>query len=197
MIKHRTHADVVLFVRTMQKAGLDPVAVGAVIESESGWLTAVHGPKAFTDPPGYAVGLIQFAPATARMLGTSSAALERMTFAQQLRYVVKYYQQYGGGKNLKRPVDYYLAGWGAGVGTDDSHVLASEGQPAYQANTGFDTQGKGTITTGDLDSRVQAMISKARANGTLPIVIAAAAGLEWIFWIAVGWLVVRHRKAHA
>ena len=42
-----------------------------------------------------AVGLIQFMPSTARDLGTSTAALKKMTAVQQLDYVEKFYAKNG------------------------------------------------------------------------------------------------------
>lgn len=42
-----------------------------------------------------AVGLIQFMPSTARELGTSTAALKKMTAVQQLDYVEKFYRNNG------------------------------------------------------------------------------------------------------
>ena len=42
-----------------------------------------------------AVGLIQFMPSTARELGTSTAALKKMTAVQQLDYVEKFYTKNG------------------------------------------------------------------------------------------------------
>ncbi len=42
-----------------------------------------------------ATGLIQFIPATARGLGTTTAALKRMTRTQQLKYVEKFLKEYG------------------------------------------------------------------------------------------------------
>jgi len=199
MVKHRTAAEVGLFVQTIQNAGLDPVAVATVIESESArtWSPSVHGPKVFTDAPGYPIGLIQFAPSTAKMLGTTTADLERMSFAQQLQFVVKYFNHWGGGKRLKRLADYYAAGLGSGVGTDDSHVIFKEGSPQYDANKALDKDHNGTITTGDLSAWMNGLLSQAKANGYMPVVVAGAAGLEWLLWLGVGWFIVRRRKARA
>lgn len=53
---------------------------------------------------GYATGLIQFIPSTARSLGTSTTALKNMSNVDQLYYVYKYYEPY---KN-KLPSDSLL-----------------------------------------------------------------------------------------
>jgi len=113
--KNRTESERVQLVQAFTAAGYDPVGVGAVIQRESAqtWSPNMKGPKgAFSMAPGYPVGLIQFAPQTAQRLGTSTEALERMTFEEQLPFVVAYYNLWGPSA-FRRPGDYYLAGWGA------------------------------------------------------------------------------------
>lgn len=177
MVQNRTTDEIAQFIGTMQAAGLDPVSVATVIEFESArsWSPAKHGPKAFTDPPGYAVGLIQFAPKTADGLGTSTAALERMTFAEQLPFVVKYFHN-AGIPRLKRLVDYYAAVFHpAAIGTADSFVVAQAGEPAYEYNKGLDRDGSGQITTSDLDAAMQGI--RASAHGTIDVTPHAIGGL--------------------
>ena len=167
--KHRSDADRVEFVRVIRGAGYDPVAVAAVIEIESNrsWDPSVHGPAgSFTDYPGYPVGLIQFAPSTARGLGTTSEQLEQLSFAEQLPFVVAYYNKYGGPSKFQRPGDYYLAGWGAPPSTPDNRVLAVEGSAAYKGNTGLDTNKDGTIIASELRGLIDATIANARKRGT-------------------------------
>lgn len=164
MVKNRTKDEIAQFVGTMQAAGLDPAHVATVIEFESArsWSPSIHGPKAFTDPPGYAVGLIQFAPSTARGLGTTTEALEQMTFAEQLPYIVKYFHN-AGITRLKRLVDYYAAVfYPSAIGTDDAHVIAKAGNPVYDANKVLDPHGNGQITTADLQAAMQAIRSSAK-----------------------------------
>lgn len=194
MVKHLSQQQIAQFVATMQKAGLDPVAVATVIESESArtWSPSVHGPKVFSESPGYPVGLIQFAPSTARALGTTSAQLEKMSFAQQLPYVVKFFRNAGGGARLARLVDYYLAGWGSGVGSAMSHVLAVAGDATYEANKALDQNKDGQITTEDLNSWVTGLLNGAKSHGYVTVV-AVAAGVEWLFWGAVGLFILRRK----
>jgi hypothetical protein len=167
LAKHRTAAERELFARTIAGAGFDPVAVGAIIEMESAhsWDPAVGGAKGAFGGNGYAVGLIQFAPGTAKSLGTSTAELERMTFAEQLPFVVKYYQMWGGHSAFSRPGDYYLAGWGASPNTPDDFVLSRQGSKAYEWNSVLDTNGDGTITARELRSLVNGSIAYARTFG--------------------------------
>ena len=71
-----------------------------------------------------AVGLIQFMPATARALGTTTTALAAMTVIEQLAYVKRYFQPYRG--RLRTLSDLYMAIlWPRGIGKAESYVLWS------------------------------------------------------------------------
>jgi len=168
MINRRTLPEIAGYVKYLSAAGYDPAAIGAVIEIESAksWDPSIAGPSVFSEAPGYPVGLIQFAPSTARKLGTSSAQLQRMTFAQQVPFVAKYYDLFGGPAKFTRPVDYYLAGWGDGVGSADSYVLARRGDGKFEANQAL-ARGDDTITTGDLRAFVERAMAAGRSNGVL------------------------------
>lgn len=166
--KNRTPAEREQFVRTITAAGYDPSAVGAVIELESAqtWSPSVKGARgAFSMAPGYAVGLIQFAPQTAKTLGTSTAALERMSFGEQLGYVAAYYGLFGGPSSFSRPGDYYLAGWGASPQTPNATVLATRGKFAYTVNSALDTNDNGEITAGELRALIDRAIASAESRG--------------------------------
>ena len=165
--KNRTESERVLFVRKIAGAGYDPTAVGAVIEIESArsWSPAIHSPSVFSTPPGYAVGLIQFSPDTAKALGTSSDALERMTFADQLAFVVAFYDRYGGPSAFSRPGDYYVAGFGANPRSTDDSVLAKQGSKAYSGNPSLDFNKDGNITAGDLRAVLNSAIASAKSRG--------------------------------
>lgn len=166
--KNRTPADREQFVRTITTAGYDPRGVGAVIELESArtWSPSVKGPAGtFSMPPGYPVGLLQFAPQTAQTLGTSTAALERMTFGEQLGYVVAYYGLFGGPSAFTRPGDYYLAGFGASPQTPNSKVLTTRGKPAYTSNALLDSNKDGELTAGELRGWIDRGIASAESRG--------------------------------
>lgn len=168
MVKHRTRDEIEAFARLIANAGYDPVAVGAVIEVESAasWSPAIRGPKVFSTPPGYPVGLLQFSPDTAKKLGTSTAKLAGMTFLQQAAYIPKYYALFGGPERFTRPADYYAAGWGSGVGAADSYVLASEGDQNYKSNPLLDHNKDGKITVSDLSWFVTSRVNQGLAAGT-------------------------------
>ena len=166
--KNRTPAEREQFVRTITTAGYDPRGVGAVIELESArtWSPSVKGPRGTFDmPPGYPVGLIQFAPQTAQTLGTSTAALERMTFGEQLGFVVAYYGLFGGPSAFSRPGDYYLAGFGAAPQTPNATVLTTRGKAAYSSNAVLDTNKDDKITAGELRGLIDRTIASAESRG--------------------------------
>jgi hypothetical protein len=101
-----------------------------------------------------AVGLIQFMPATARGLGTSTAALAAMSATQQLDYVRLYFLPYSG--RLHTLEDVYMAIlYPAAIGKGASHVLFSSGTTAYAQNAGLDTNKDGSVTVGEAAAKVR------------------------------------------
>lgn len=123
----------------------------AVMNSESGLNSKAKNPK------GSAVGLIQFMPATARQLGTTTEALYNMTPEQQLDYVEKYYLMtkktyMKGDRQLTAGDLYTLTFMPAYV---NKEVLTTNGHKFYNANRGLDVNGDGQITKSDLTQRVQ------------------------------------------
>lgn len=165
--KHRNEADRATFVSTIAGAGYDPVGVASVVELESAqsWDPAIRGPKVFSMAPGYPVGLIQFSPDTARSMGTSTAELENMSFAQQVKWLPAYYAKFGGPSAFQDPGDYYLAGWGTAPNSPNDKVLATAGSVAYEKNKGLDVNQDGTITAGDLRGLMHAKIASATKRG--------------------------------
>lgn len=172
MIAHRSADDLALFAGVMQSAGLDVGNVATVIEFESAgtWSPSVHNPGSA------AVGLIQFMPDTAKGLGTSSAALEQMSFAEQLPWVAKYFARVGPSR-LARLVDYYAAVfWPAAIGSADDFVIAKAGTAVYDANKGLDRDNNGEITTADL--AVAMAQTRATAKGTVDVIPSHSTGLK-------------------
>lgn len=112
-----------------------------------------------------ATGLIQFMPATAKALGTSTAALGALTAEQQLDYVEKYFQPYKG--KLNTLADLYMAIlWPLGVGKPMEYILWSEtGRPTtYRQNSGLDSNTDGLITKAECAAKLYAM----KAEGQRP-----------------------------
>lgn len=110
-----------------------------------------------------ATGLIQFMPATARGLGTTTDALAKLTQIQQLSYVYKYFAPQKG--KLKNLGDVYMAIlWPAGVGKPDTWALwAKDKKPTtYRQNAGLDVNKDGIITRGEALKKIREKYEKGR-----------------------------------
>jgi hypothetical protein len=122
------------------------------MESESGISSTVLN-KAGSG----ATGLIQFMPATARGLGTSTEALAKMSAVEQLDYVEKYLRQaksiagIGKDESIDGGTLYALVFMPAHAKKD---TLAVKGSGAYMANSGLDLNGDNRITAKDLQMRM-------------------------------------------
>ena len=109
-----------------------------------------------------ATGLIQFMPSTAEGLGTTTEALSKMTRAEQLTYVDKYFAS----KDIQGGTlsDLYMAVLlPAAVGKPEDFVLFGEGgayggQTAYNQNKGLDLNKDGKITKAEATSKVAAYL---------------------------------------
>lgn len=133
-----------------------------------------------------ATGLIQFLPSTmCRLLGIPSTAenkaaatamFQAMTFAQQLEYVKKYFENYRG--KLTNMADLYLViFYPAEVGKSPTDIVAYQGDPVYDQNAGFDRGNKGYITHDDIASTVVNKLNAALALGDRIPIPAAAIGI--------------------
>ncbi len=106
-------------------------------------------------------GLIQFMPKTAISLGTTTAALAKMTAEDQLNYVYKYFRPYKG--RLRNLGDIYMAIlWPAGVGKSDSYVLWNrETRPTtYLQNRGLDVNKDGVITRAECLTHINGWLAR-------------------------------------
>lgn len=114
---------------------------------------------AFTRSQYRATGLIQFMPATAAGLGTTTQAIYKMTNVQQLDYVYKYFVPYKG--KLKNYADLYLATfypraleYNNHVGKEkDNYVIGMERGEDFARliakQNPFDMDGDGLLTIND------------------------------------------------
>jgi hypothetical protein len=140
--------------------------IGARLNIDPNWLMAVMGfetgytfDPSIRNPGSSATGLIQFIESTARGLGTTTAALSRMTAVRQLDYVERYYSNYA--RRIRSLGDAYMAVlWPAGIGRPDSYIMwerdSGPYQAAYAANSGLDLDNSGSITKGEAVTRVNA-----------------------------------------
>lgn len=115
-----------------------------------------------------ATGLIQFMPATARALGTSTEALARMSAVEQLDYVERYFAPYKG--RMRNLGDLYMAIlWPAAIGKQDHHVLWDRATrpTTYRQNAGIDIDRDGRITRGEALTKVNGLLAEGRRPGNL------------------------------
>lgn len=124
------------------RLGIQPEWIADVMYIESGFSPSIKNTGST------ASGLIQFMEATAKGLGTTTAAIRAMTNIQQLPLVERYFK--GQMASVGKPRDwfetYLLVFYPAWVGKAETAQLAAS---AYSANSQIDTQKKGYITKGD------------------------------------------------
>ncbi|MBP8040623.1 MAG: transglycosylase SLT domain-containing protein [Bacteroidales bacterium] len=135
---------------------IDPNWLMVVMKFESGFNPAIVNPK------GGATGLIQFMPATARMLGTTTASLAKMSNVRQLDYVYKYYKPAAG--RIANGLDLYLyTFFPIAVGKPDNWVLQSKDLKAgtiAKVNKIFDLNNDYKITAGEFRTSVYTRLSR-------------------------------------
>lgn len=145
--------------------------IAAALEILPDWLMAVMMFESGLNPQAVnsssnAVGLIQFMPATAKSLGTTSDDLYNMDSLQQLEYVYKYLNTYKG--KYKSFVDVYLAiFFPAAIGKDDSYVLSTSSLSAStiaKANKIFDKNSDNQITKGEISEYIIEWAKKKTSN---------------------------------
>lgn len=121
---------------------------------------AVKDAAAKGKPYAGAIGLIQFMPSTAKMLGTTSTELAAMSFKQQLVYVEKYFV----GAKMKSLDDVYLkVFFPIAMGKADDYVVGRKGDQnfagrVYEQNAGFDKNADGVVTRGEICATIRAVL---------------------------------------
>lgn len=106
-----------------------------------------------------AIGLIQFMPATARGLSTTTIELEKMTAVEQLDFVEQYFLPYY--KRISTLADMYMAIlWPAHIGKPDDTVLFVDPNITYRQNSGLDKNKDGKITKSEAAAKVFAKLEK-------------------------------------
>jgi hypothetical protein len=113
-----------------------------------------------------AVGLIQFMPGTAKLLGTSVSALMEMTPVQQLKYVEAYFEPYRG--RLRTLMDVYMAVlYPAAIGKGGAFVLFKAPYIAYRQNAGLDWDKDDHITVAEATEGPSRKLVKGLAPGNV------------------------------
>ena len=153
--------------------GTNPNYLMAVMSFESG---ATFSPSIKNAAGSGAVGLIQFMPATAKGLGTTTDKLACLNAEQQLDFVAKYFAPYRG--RLKTIEDTYMAVlYPAAIGKGSDHVLFKRGTRVYDQNRGLDHNRDGSITVGEAADKVRQRLG-AGATGTGEILRRGVRGAE-------------------
>lgn len=129
-----------------QRLGIDPNDLATVISFETG---GTFDP-AKRNPTSNATGLIQFMPETAKGLGTTTDALAKMSFSDQMQFVEKYLRQAGVGQNGKTGLGaIYDAITGVPKSGYKAYSSDARNRAAYYANTVWDTNGDLSIDPGE------------------------------------------------
>lgn len=127
------------------------------------WIESRLNPQAVNKTTG-ATGLIQFMPATAKALGTTTADLLKMSFDEQMDYVYMYLRPYK--DKMRSLVDVYLAVFfPAAISKPDSYVLqTAKLSPAIIAkqNPAYDLNKDGQITKGEVATAISRLLQKKK-----------------------------------
>lgn len=143
-----------------ERLGTRPEYLMAVMSFETG---GSFSPAQRNNAGGSATGLIQFMPNTATELGTSTAALARMSAVDQLDYVERYFNNRSDPGDLNTLEGVYTTVLYGSPRPDPNSTLFSQGTRAYSANAPLDTNRDGRITAGEATSFV-----RGRINGEAP-----------------------------
>jgi Transglycosylase SLT domain len=158
-IRSRQNFDKIL--RGQPHFWLELQAVAARLKTQPEWLLNVMAVESLLNPsarnslPGQtASGLLQFIEATAQSMGTTTAAIRRMSPVEQLRLIEKYLTPFRG--RLHSQADIYTAVFrGFIVAGGDASVVApldssKKEQRIYSLNRWLDFNSDGKITKGEL-----------------------------------------------
>ena len=137
-------------IEVARRLRMDPSILMAVMAFETGRQFKASTPAGASS----AVGLIQFMPATAKALGTTSSALAKMSEIEQMDYVEKYLAPFAGRLN-DLPSAYMAVLWPRAVSKPLSHVLWARGEPQYGPNKGLDVNADGKVTKAEAAFRVE------------------------------------------
>jgi hypothetical protein len=178
-IEKLSQAELKALVDAANWIGINPDWLASAISFESGF-----SPSIVNAAGSGATGLIQFMPSTAVGLGTTTDALKKMSFIDQLEYVKKYFAPYQG--KLSSLEDTYLAiFYPAFIGKSLDSVLGSTGSAIYNQNAGFDKTHKGYVTKEDITSTIRGVLDSAAGR----ISVAGALVTTGIFLAMGTWLI--------
>jgi hypothetical protein len=142
-------------IQISENLGVNPDFLMACMAFESG---STFSPSIKNAAGSGAVGLIQFMPATAQALGTTTQLLEKMSAVKQLDFVEKYF--FTKKAKLKTLEDVYMTIlWPVAVGKSLDYVLFDKNDTdhpkRYIQNAGLDFDKDGKITKAEAAAKVR------------------------------------------
>ncbi|AKI01347.1 transglycosylase family protein [Hoeflea sp. IMCC20628] len=146
-----------------RRLDMDPNHLMAIMAFETG---RTFDPGITNQAGSGATGLIQFMPATAKGLGTTTARLAMMSAIDQLDYVERYLTPYAG--RMGDLASAYMAVlYPRAVDKDTSYVLFRKGSTAYKLNRGLDVNRNGQVTKADAAEKVLALLTEGLRPGLI------------------------------
>ena len=143
--------------RLANKFGWEPNDLLAVMSFETG---GSFDPAKRNKVSG-ATGLIQFIPETAKGLGVTTEELSKMTRAEQMKYVEKYFNQFGNKVKGLGVEDLYLAVLNPSfVGKPKETPMWRQGSVQYAQNSGLDINKDGIITKGEAAEKAVGLMKR-------------------------------------
>ena len=162
-IEKLSQSDLETLDTAAKEIGVQIDWLATVISFESGFSPSIQNKSS------KATGLIQVLPITASNILKlpKEEAIEKvknMSFSEQLKKVViPYFSSYKG--RMHSLDDTYLAVfYPAAIGKSSDTIIAVQGQPVYDQNSGFDKLGLGYITKSDITSRIRNQLNTANAS---------------------------------
>lgn len=139
---------------------IDPSWLMACMAFETG---ETFSPSVESRSGSHARGLIQFLRTTAISLGTTTDAMAKMTFIEQMAYVEKYFKPYKG--KIKSLEDTYMAIlFPSAIGKPNDYILFNKNDPKYPKryiqNRGLDANKDGLIVKGEVCVKIHTIFSK-------------------------------------
>lgn len=133
-------------------------AIAALISHESRFTPSVK------NQTGGASGLMQWMPATAKWLGTTTEAIREMSAIEQLALVEKTFQPWAGKLKAR---DVPMVGFGSSfIGKPDDLVAYRKGTKGYDWNTGLDLDKNEELTLGEVRHDVLKILN---GKGRIPV----------------------------
>lgn len=189
--------------QTARRHRWDGEALYALVSLSTGRTFALDAGVDRWTPERTAVGLLQWPEPVARRLGVSPSphpprpeleahggawatwAVAAMGLADQVSLLERYLELAFERREPKRPVDYYLAAWGAAPGLPSSTVVSLGGESKFRAE--LDADGDKKIQVADLERELELELARTRGPRSTPPIAEA-------LWSAFLFVVVRRLR---